>query len=122
MADIVHARDELAAASPRPSKSTTKPTSSPNLPPAGRVDKPPRTDIGTLTLHWATAIAFLVSLFTGIRIAADALNAPFSHWLNKLKTGSKFDTNFVPAKDLWVPAFDHVHTRHPRPVRTVTQD
>ncbi len=47
-----------------------------------RQNEPPRTDIGTLVLHWATAIAFLVSLFTGIRIAADALNAPVSHWLN----------------------------------------
>ena len=35
-------------------------------------------------LHWATAIAFIVSLFTGIRIAADALNAPVSHWLNPI--------------------------------------
>src|SRR5262245_8504129 len=41
----------------------------------------PRTDVGTVTLHWASAIAFLVSLVTGIRIAADALSAPFSKWL-----------------------------------------
>src|SRR5207237_4366763 len=47
-----------------------------------RADKPPRTDIGTLILHWATAIAFVVSLFTGIRIAADALYAPVSKWLS----------------------------------------
>ena len=35
-------------------------------------------------LHWATAIAFTVSLFTGIRIAADALSAPVSKWLSPI--------------------------------------
>jgi cytochrome b subunit of formate dehydrogenase len=40
--------------------------------------------VGTLVLHWATAIAFTVSLFTGIRIAADALNAPVSKWLSPI--------------------------------------
>src|SRR5438874_9049061 len=45
---------------------------------------PPRTDIGTITLHWATAIALIVSLFTGIRIAADSLHAPFSKWLSPI--------------------------------------
>jgi cytochrome b subunit of formate dehydrogenase len=48
---------------------------------ADRAGQPPRTDVGTLTLHWVTAIAFCVSLATGIRIAADALHAPVSHWL-----------------------------------------
>lgn len=43
---------------------------------------PPRTDVGTIILHWLTAIAFAVSLFTGMRIAADALNAPVSRWLS----------------------------------------
>ena len=44
-------------------------------------ERTPRTDVGTITLHWASALAFLVSLLTGIRIAADALHAPFSKWL-----------------------------------------
>ena len=44
-----------------------------------------------------------------------------------LKTGSKYDKDFVPGKPIymWVAAFDHVqtrHTRHPRPVRVVTQE
>ena len=47
-------------------------------------NQPPRTDVGTLVLHWTTAVAFLVSLFTGIRIAADAINAPVSRWLNPI--------------------------------------
>jgi cytochrome b subunit of formate dehydrogenase len=80
MADIVHARDDLAVSTSRPTGKSKSADSSR----AERQDKPPRTDIGTLVLHWATAIAFLVSLFTGIRIAADALNAPVSHWLSPI--------------------------------------
>jgi hypothetical protein len=44
-----------------------------------------------------------------------------------MKTGSKFDKDFALGKPIymWVAAFDHVqtrHTRHPRPVRIVTQE
>jgi len=35
-------------------------------------------------LHWVVATAFIVSLFTGIRIAADALHAPVSKWLSPI--------------------------------------
>ncbi len=45
---------------------------------------PPRTDVGTIVLHWATAIAFTVSLFTGLRIAADGLHAVVSKWLSPI--------------------------------------
>src|SRR3954465_14241537 len=77
MADIT-ARDELTPAT------VARPRSAGRI----RVDRgeranqPPRTDVGTMVLHWATAIAFTVSLFTGIRIAADALDAPVSKWLS----------------------------------------
>src|SRR6187549_3704125 len=80
MADIVHGRDDLtasAAARPAAAKKLAGPVTA-------RGERPPRTDVGTLVLHWATAIAFIVSLFTGIRIAADAINAPVSHWLNPI--------------------------------------
>lgn len=83
MADIVHAREGLAARSnlpPRSARPNTERTDSLGE----RRDQPPRTDVGTLTLHWVTAIAFLVSLFTGIRIAADALHAPVSKWLSPI--------------------------------------
>ena len=80
MADIVHARDNLAASPPARTSSNPKTTDVATE----LKDKPPRTDVGTLVLHWGTAIAFIVSLFTGIRIAADALNAPVSHWLNPI--------------------------------------
>jgi cytochrome b subunit of formate dehydrogenase len=56
-----------------------------------RKDAPPRTDVTTLILHWLTAGTFLVSLFTGIRIAADALYAPVSKWL----------TPILPQGEVW---------------------
>ena len=34
-----------------------------------------RSDIGTVVIHWTTAIATMVCIATGLRIAADALNA-----------------------------------------------
>jgi cytochrome b subunit of formate dehydrogenase len=46
-----------------------------------KAPEPPRSDVGTLVLHWLTAIAMTVSLVTGIRIAADAMHAPFSKWM-----------------------------------------
>ncbi|TMJ01334.1 MAG: hypothetical protein E6G97_15705 [Alphaproteobacteria bacterium] len=79
MADIA-ARDGLTAEPAARAKSAAR-----TQPRSGeRTEKPPRTDIGTLVLHWATAIAFIVSLFTGIRIAADALSAPVSKWLSPI--------------------------------------
>ncbi|MEJ0075871.1 MAG: ethylbenzene dehydrogenase-related protein [Alphaproteobacteria bacterium] len=76
MADIV-ARDGISAdaSARRPSPGQT------TVEGADPTNQPPRSDVGTLVLHWTTATAFLVSLFTGIRIAADALHAPVSHWL-----------------------------------------
>jgi len=53
------------------------------------------------------------------------------HWIligsRDLKTGSKYDQDFVPGKDLymWVAVFDHTqtrHTRHTRPVKIVTEE
>src|SRR6476659_1642316 len=79
MADIT-ARDALtpaAIARPRSSGRVT-------VERGERTNQPPRTDLGTLVLHWTTAIAFTVSLFTGIRIAADALVAPISKWLSPI--------------------------------------
>ena len=38
---------------------------------------PPRTDIGTILLHWSLTIAILVSLVTGLRWSADAEHSVF---------------------------------------------
>ena len=51
---------------------------------ATRDEAAPRTDVGTIILHWTTAVALIVSLLTGIRIAADDLNTPVSHWLSPI--------------------------------------
>src|SRR6185503_14559434 len=79
MADIV-ARDELTPGTAARPRGTARPAAERGQ----SAGQPPRTDVGTLVLHWATAIAFTVSLFTGIRIAADALNAPVSKWLSPI--------------------------------------
>src|SRR3954464_13623954 len=77
MADIV-ARDDLAPGSVARSRHPHR-----AIPDRGaQANQPPRTDVGTLLLHWVTAIAFVVSLFTGIRIAADALHPHLSKCLS----------------------------------------
>src|SRR5438270_8173482 len=64
MADIA-ARDRLPAGStPRPRSSGQTQAQA-----TERGEKPPRSDVGTIILHWSTAIAFVVSLLTGIRMA-----------------------------------------------------
>jgi cytochrome b subunit of formate dehydrogenase len=79
MADIA-ARDALPSGLASRTQGARRPGVTIDQPTA----QPPRTDVGTLVLHWATAIAFVVSLFTGIRIAADALHAPVSKWLSPI--------------------------------------
>ena len=59
---------------------------------AERKDKPPRSDLGTIILHWTTAIAFVVSLFTGIRMAA------FGHVLPGL---SRWLSPIMPQGEMW---------------------
>src|SRR3954466_13609981 len=104
MADIA-ARDGIPAASPaRPRGSARLQAQT-----GGRTDQPPRTDIGTLVLHWATAIAFIVSLFTGIRIAADALYAPVSKWLSPvLPQGEIWTFHFYAGLTLFFCAFAYL--------------
>lgn len=98
MVDIVHGRDDhsILGASRTTREDATTPT-------AGiRRETPPRTDIGTLTLHWLTAVAFIVSLFTGIRIAADALHAPVSKWLSPiLPQGEIWTWHFISGLTLF---------------------
>ena len=80
MVDILRLRDGPPELGPDNAKAAPGDAASQ----VARQDLPPRTDVGTLTLHWLTAIAFTVSLFTGIRIAADAFHAPFSKWLSPI--------------------------------------
>jgi cytochrome b subunit of formate dehydrogenase len=53
---------------------------------------PPRSDVGTIILHWTVAVAFLVSLLTGLRMATFGHVAPrFSRWLSA----------FLPQGEMW---------------------
>ena len=45
---------------------------------------PPRSDIGTIILHWALAIAIVVSLLTGLRFSADAEHSVFAKSLEPI--------------------------------------
>jgi cytochrome b subunit of formate dehydrogenase len=85
MADIVHARDDLAANNRNSSRTTSNSKLGSKSSATERQGQPPRSDIGTMMLHWATAIAFVVSLFTGIRIATFGHVLPrFSQWLSPI--------------------------------------
>jgi cytochrome b subunit of formate dehydrogenase len=58
---------------------------------AAAPDKLPRTDWFTLILHWSGAIAMFLSLATGLRIAADALDAVVPKWIAPI----------LPQGDMW---------------------
>lgn len=59
-------------------------------------DKKPRSDAGTVFLHWMTAVTFLTCLFTGLRIAGDNLDATVAPWLSPiLPQGEIWTWHFV---------------------------
>jgi cytochrome b subunit of formate dehydrogenase len=62
---VVDVADESSAAPSRPARSVSR----------GGDRQPPRTDLGTIILHWSTAVAMVVSLATGLRIAADSFTS-----------------------------------------------
>ena len=75
----------------------------------GEADRAPRSDVGTLVLHWVVAVAFLVCLFTGIRLASDALNAPVSRWLIPiLPQGNIWTWHFIAGLTLFFGASAYV--------------
>lgn len=62
---------ELLALSPHP-PSGGETRSGPEAATASRADRHPRSDTGTIVIHWIVAIAMIASLITGLRISADA--------------------------------------------------
>ncbi|MCP8940584.1 ethylbenzene dehydrogenase-related protein [Alsobacter sp. SYSU M60028] len=63
----------------------------------------PRSDIGTIALHWGVAIAMVVSLATGLRIAADAPDAVISKALSPiLPQGEIWTWHFLSSLGLFV--------------------
>ncbi|HEX2653506.1 MAG TPA: ethylbenzene dehydrogenase-related protein, partial [Xanthobacteraceae bacterium] len=87
MVDVSHAR--VGGLEPGPTVSTRRAEA--NASGSDRAHRSPRTDIGTIALHWTTATAFLVSVFTGVRIAADDPGAVISKWL----------TPVLPQGEVW---------------------
>lgn len=55
----------------------------------------PKSDWFTIILHWTSAIAMTLSLFTGMRIAADALDAVVPKWFLPI----------LPQGDMWTVHF-----------------
>src|SRR3954462_4848385 len=103
MADIV-ASDELTPGPVARSRNSRRAIADRGA----QANQPPRTDVGTLLLHWVTAIAFVVSLFTGIRIAAAALHAPVSKWLSPvLPQGQIWTFHFYAGLTLFFCAADY---------------
>ena len=64
---------------------------------------PPRSDVGTIVLHWSTAVAFVVSLLTGFRIATFGFVAPrFAQWLSPiLPQGEMWTWHFLASLALF---------------------
>src|SRR5881628_457290 len=83
MADIVHVRDDHSISAPgRPAPARADAAERGARP---RQDGPPRTDLGTILLHWITAITFIISLLTGLRMATFGHVAPrFAQWLSPI--------------------------------------
>jgi cytochrome b subunit of formate dehydrogenase len=81
MTDIIHAKDAADFPEKEAAKSAVK----------SRAATSPRSDWGTIFLHWLTAIAMVVSIFTGLRISADAPTAVIS----------KFLAPILPQGEIW---------------------
>src|ERR1700741_597921 len=57
---------------------------------------PPRSDVGTIVLHWATALALIVCLLTGLRVGTFGWVSPrLDMWLSRI----------LPKGDLWTWPF-----------------
>ncbi len=55
----------------------------------------PRSDIGTIVLHWTLTVSILVSLATGLRLSADAPDSWFAAALSPI----------LPQGEIWTPHF-----------------
>ena len=82
MVDVVHARDD-ASRSRAKSHVASLSTSEYGGAVAGKA-KSPRSDVGTIALHWLVVVAMLTSLLTGLRISADAREAVISKFLSPI--------------------------------------
>ena len=82
MVDIVHARDDLSAPVADRTGREAVPTATAEH---RRQDAPPRSDVGTIILHWGTALSLIVCLLTGMRIGVFGFVSPrFDMWLSPI--------------------------------------
>lgn len=63
--------------------------------PGVRLDRHPRSDTGTILIHWIVAGAMVASLLTGLRISADA----------PVARTAKFLAPFLPQGEVWTVHF-----------------
>ncbi|APF37784.1 Thiosulfate reductase cytochrome b subunit [Chelatococcus sambhunathii] len=101
MADIGHLREGIDRSRPtrRAAAEAARQTATRDR------EGPPRTDIGTIFLHWLVAIAMVVSLLTGLRISADAPEAVLSKALEPiLPQGEIWTVHFVASLVLFFSA------------------
>lgn len=73
------------------------------------VTKAPRTDAGTIVLHWIFAAAVTASLLTGLRIAADERDAVFAKFLSPiLPQGEIWTWHFASSMAMFIFATAYV--------------
>jgi cytochrome b561 len=91
MVDFVHTRDDQSSAGPmRPAADAGERRT--GAAERGRQNMPPRSDAGTMVLHWATALALIVCLLTGLRVGTFGHVTPrFDMWLSPI----------LPQGELW---------------------
>jgi hypothetical protein len=90
MVDIVHARDEHPASGSKPAMGDRDAGSGATK--RRPQDAPPRSDVGTIILHWATAVALITCLLTGLRVGTFGWVSPrFDMWLSPI----------LPQGELW---------------------
>ena len=90
MVDFVHTRDDHSAA--RSTDAGAEAGARRTAAEGGRQNTPPRSDVGTIVLHWATALALIVCLLTGLRVGVFGYVTPrFDMWLSPI----------LPQGELW---------------------
>src|ERR1700724_935835 len=91
MVDFVHTRDDHSAAGSTGSGADAGERRA-GAAERGRQNTPPRSDVGTIVLHWATALALIVCLLTGLRVGTFGWVTPrFDLWLSPI----------LPQGELW---------------------
>src|SRR4051812_34634056 len=91
--------------------SQTDPSSRPGR--KARAGQAPRTDIGTIVLHWTAAIACFISLATGLRLASDAEDSVvFKKLVAILPQGEIWSWHIIAGLTLFFAASSYIGYMH----------